>query len=170
MIKADEIEAASDKKRVMSLSGGQHQWGEERNTGSDRPGQTRGTGYTERGRERGYKLSWDKGKCDNCEQFLVSQGEAIWTNCDRKAICSNNGDRGRDSILDLRSTEVGVWHQQEHNMPRGESHSVSRRYLWGRMGWEYAKMFPWLISDHVHSHCVSSYAQIRIVISKGKKV
>lgn len=125
---------------------------------------------TGRERGRGYKLSWDKGKCDNCEQFLVSQGEAIWTNCDRKAICSNNGDRGRDSILDLRSTEVGVWHQQEHNMPRGESHSVSRRYLWGRMGWEYAKMFPWLISDHVHSHCVSSYAQIRIVISKGKKV
>ena len=41
---------------------------------------------------------------------------------------------------------------------------LSRR----RMGWEYAKMFPWLISDHVH--CVSSYAQIRIVISKGKKV
>ena len=117
---------------------------------------------------RGYKLSWDKGKCDNCEQFLVSQGEAIWTNCDRRPICSNNGDRGRDSILDLWSTEVGVWHQQEHNMPRGESHSVSRRYLWGRMGWEYAKMFPWLISDHVH--CVSSYAQIRIVISKGKKV
>ena len=37
-----------------------------------------------------------------------------------------------------------------------------------RMGWDGAKMFPWLISDHVH--CVSSYAQIRIVISKGKKV
>ena len=34
--------------------------------------------------------------------------------------------------------------------------------------WDGAKMFPWLISDHVH--CVSSYAQIRIVISKGKKV
>ena len=29
MIKADEIEAASDKKRVMSLSGGQNRWGEE---------------------------------------------------------------------------------------------------------------------------------------------
>ena len=149
----------------LAASTGEERRGTQAQTDRVRPGEPDTEGERER---RGYKLSWDKGKCDNCEQFLVSQGEAIWTNCDRRPICSNNGHRGRDSILDLWSTEVGVWHQQEHNMPRGESHSVSRRYLWGRMGWEYAKMFPWLISDHVH--CVSSYAQIRIVISKGKKV
>ena len=83
-------------------------------------------------RGRGYRRGENTVTCDNCQESEW----AIWTHCDKWAIRVNHGDRGRDSVLDLRSTEVGVWHQPEHNMPRGESelyhtsHSVILEEEW----------------------------------------
>ena len=89
MIKADEIEAASDKKRVMSLSGGQNRWGEERRPG---PGpqtvcvRLGATGY----RIRATASETRKTELKHSEMWqlpaeIVKSGEAKWTNCDKES-------------------------------------------------------------------------------------
>ena len=166
MIKADEIEAASDKKRVMSLSGGQH-WGEETTGSQTGLVSDRGNRIHAENRERetGYKLSWTHQWNVTSARSFSERYEQIVTGVQSVAIMATG-------------VEIPFWIFGQQKWVSGINRNttcqevsvccVSRRNLRGRMGWEYAKMFPWLISDHVH--CVSSYAQIRIVISKGKKV
>lgn len=125
--------------------------------------QTRGTGYTPRiQRETGYKLSWTpEWNVTIARSFSERYGQIV---------------TGVQFVARMATgVEIPFWIFGQQKWVSGinrnttcQEVSVSRRNLRGRMGWEYAKMFPWLISDHVH--CVSSYAQIRIVISKGKKV
>ena len=81
--------------------------------------QTRGTGYTPRIQRERQDTNWAEHQSEmwQLRGVLVSDMDKLWQS---GAICSKNGDRGGDSVLDLRSTKVGVWHQQEHNMPRGE--------------------------------------------------